>query len=199
MSKKQMVNGASVQALLGIQAFTEYGLSTNKGELLFFLVSPSNISVLSKGAIESKIRQLMLLLSAIPDIEIVCTDASECFDANKAYLVRRKEQENNLKVRKLLGEDLAFLNEIQLEMATARQFMFVARCREMNPMQVFNYANTIKKTITEQGFDAHRMQQAEIKRFLALYFDVSLQGEYIPDTDGSQFFVGKEKGGANEK
>ena len=199
MSKKQMVNGASVQALLGIQAFTEYGLSTNKGELLFFLVSPSNISVLSKGAIESKIRQLMLLLSAIPDIEIVCTDASECFDANKAYLVRRKEQENNLKVRKLLGEDLAFLNEIQLEMATARQFMFVARCREMNPMQVFNYANTIKKTIAEQGFDAYRMQKAEIKRFLALYFDVSLQGEYIPDADGLQFFVGKEKGGADEK
>ena len=188
-------NGASVQALLGIKTFTDYGLSTNKGELLFFLVTPSNISVLSTAAVEVKIRQLMLTLSAIPDAEIVCTDSSECFDENKAYLIRRKEEEPNAKIKKLLGKDLEFLGEIQLEMATARQFMFVARCRNMNAMQVFNYANTVQKTISEQGFDAHRMTKAEIKRFLAIYFDVSLRGEGIPDVDGAQFFAGKGKEG----
>ena len=186
-------NGASVQMLLGVKTFTEYGLATNKGELLFFLVTPSNISVLSTAAVELKIRQLMLTLSALPDVEIVCTDSSECFDENKAYLLRRKEEEPNAKIRKLLGRDLEFLGEIQLEMATARQFMFVARCRNMNPMQVFNYANTVQKTISEQGFDTHRMTKAEIKRYLALYFDVSLRGEYMPDVDGMQFFAGKEK------
>lgn len=188
-------NGASVQALLGVKTFTDYGLSTNKGELLFFLVTPSNISVLSTAAVEVKIRQLMLTLSALPDVEIVCTDSSECFDENKAYLIRRREEEPNAKIQKLLGKDLEFLGEIQLEMATARQFMFVARCRNMNPMQVFNYANTVQKTISEQGFDSHRMTKAEIKRYLALYFDVSLRGEYMPDVDGVQFFAGKEKEG----
>ena len=193
MTQKEKKNGASVQTLLGIKSFTDYGLSTNKGELLFFLVTPSNISVLSTAAVEIKIRQLMLTLSAIPDVEIVCTDSSECFDENKAYLIRRREEESNAKIQKLLGKDLEFLGEIQLEMATARQFMFVARCRNMNPMQVFNYANTVQKTISEQGFDAHRMTKAEIKRYLALYFDVSLRGEYMPDVDGMQFFAGKEK------
>lgn len=193
MTQKEKKNGASVQSLLGIKSFTDYGLSTNKGELLFFLITPSNISVLSTAAVEIKIRQLMLTLSAIPDVEIVCTDSSECFDENKAYLIRRKEEEPNAKIKKLLGKDLEFLGEIQLEMATARQFMFVARCRNMNPMQVFNYANTVQKTISEQGFDAHRMTKAEIKRYLALYFDVSLRGEYMPDVDGMQFFAGKEK------
>ena len=183
-------NGASVQALLGIKTFTDYGLSTNKGELLFFLVTPSNISVLSASAVEVKVRQLMLTLSSIPDLEIVCTDSSECFDENKAYLLRRREEEYNPRIKKLLGKDLAFLSEIQLEMATARQFMFVARCRNMNPMQVFNYANTVQKTISEQGFDAHRLQKDEIKRLLALYFDVSMRGEYMPDVDGAQFFAG---------
>lgn len=193
MAQKEKKNGASVQTLLGIKTFTDYGLSTNKGELLFFLITPSNISVLSTAAVEIKIRQLMLTLSAIPDVEIVCTDSSECFDENKAYLIRRREEEPNAKIKKLLGKDLEFLGEIQLEMATARQFMFVARCRNMNPMQVFNYANTVQKTISEQGFDAHRMTKAEIKRYLALYFDVSLRGEYMPDVDGMQFFAGKEK------
>ena len=193
MAQKEKKNGASVQSLLGIKTFTDYGLSTNKGELLFFLITPSNISVLSTAAVEIKIRQLMLTLSALPDVEIVCTDSSECFDENKAYLIRRREEEPNAKIKKLLGKDLEFLGEIQLEMATARQFMFVARCRNMNPMQVFNYANTVQKTISEQGFDAHRMTKAEIKRYLALYFDVSLRGEYMPDVDGMQFFAGKEK------
>ena len=193
MAQKEKKNGASVQTLLGIKTFTDYGLSTNKGELLFFLITPSNISVLSTAAVEIKIRQLMLTLSAIPDVEIVCTDSSECFDENKAYLIRRREEEPNAKIKKLLGKDLEFLGEIQLEMATARQFMFVARCRNMNPVQVFNYANTVQKTVSEQGFDAHRMTKAEIKRFLALYFDVSLRGECMPDVDGMQFFAGKEK------
>ena len=58
-------------------------------------------------------------------------------------------------------------------------------------MQVFNYANTLQKTICEQGFDARCLQKDEIKRFLALYFDVSLQGECIPDLDGMQFFTEK--------
>ena len=190
MAKKEKASGASVQTLLGIKAFTDYGLQTNKGELLFFLVTPSNISVLSASAVEVKVRQLMLTLSSIPDLEIVCMDSSECFDENKAYLLRRREEEYNPRIKKLLGKDLAFLSKIQLEMATARQFMFVARCRNMNPMQVFNYANTVQKTISEQGFDAHRLQKDEIKRLLALYFDVSMRGEYMPDVDGAQFFAG---------
>ena len=190
MAKKEKASGASVQTLLGIKAFTDYGLQTNKGELLFFLVTPSNISVLSASAVEVKVRQLMLTLSSIPDLEIVCMDSSECFDENKAYLLRRREEEYNPRIKKLLGKDLAFLSKIQLEMATARQFMFVARCRNMNPMQVFNYANTLQKTISEQGFDAHRLQKDEIKRLLALYFDVSMRGEYMPDVDGAQFFAG---------
>ena len=76
--------GRSVQEFIGIKAFTKYGLMTQKGELLFYLVSPTNISVLSYVNIEIKIRHLMMVLSALPDIEIICTDSSECFDDNKA-------------------------------------------------------------------------------------------------------------------
>ena len=35
--------GRSVQDLIGIKTFTRYGLMTNKGELLFYLVAPTNI------------------------------------------------------------------------------------------------------------------------------------------------------------
>ena len=89
----------SVQELLGIKSFTKYGLSTKNGELLFFNITPTNISVLSKASIETKIYHLMMVLSSVPDIEIVCADASECFDENKIYLQERKIAEESNKVR----------------------------------------------------------------------------------------------------
>ena len=190
MAEKQQKKkkGRSVQEFLGLKTFTKYGLATDKGELIFFQVSPTNISVLSSINIEIKIRHLMMVLSSVPDIEITCADASECFDDNKAYLQRRLEEEPNPKVRKLLDKDIDFLDSIQLEMATARQFMFITRCRNMKPEQVFQTVNRVERIISDQGFEVKRMKKADIKRFLALYFDASMNGEQMPDGDGEQFF-----------
>ena len=188
VKQQKKKKGRSVQDLMGIKTFTKYGLATSKGELLFFLVAPTNISVLSSTNIEIKVRHLMMVLSALPDIEITCTDSSECFDDNKSYLQSRLIEEQNPKVRKLLKKDVEFLDSIQVEMATARQFLFIARCKSMKPEQVFQSANRVEKIISEQGFEVRRMKKADIKRFLALYFDASLNGEQMPDGDGEQFY-----------
>lgn len=188
MTKQRKRKGTSVQDLIGIKSFGNYGLKTNKGELLFYLVAPTNISVLSHTNIEIKIRHLMMVLSSIPDIEISCTDSSECFDDNKAYLNSRLEEEINPKVKKTLKKDLEFLDQIQVEMATARQFMFIARCKAKKAEQVFQTANRVEKVISEQGFEVRRMKKEDIKRFLALYFDASFNGEQMPDVDGEQYF-----------
>lgn len=131
--QKAKRKGRSVQELIGIQTFTRYGLATNKGELIFYLVSPTNISVLSSVNIEIKIRHLMMVLSAIPNIEIACTDSCECFDDNKSYLQGRLDEEQNAKVRKILKKDVEMLDHMQTEMATARQFLFILRCKNMKP------------------------------------------------------------------
>ena len=191
--KQKKRKGSSVQDLIGVKTFTKYGLKTNKAELLFYLVAPTNISVLSHTNIEIKVRHLMMVLSALPDIEIACTDSSECFDDNKLYLMERIENEPNLKVRGLLEKDIDFLDAVQMEMSTARQFIFTARCRNLKPAQVFKRANEIEKTISEQGFEVHRMTKQEIKRFIALYFEASMQGELMSDADGIQYL--DEEGG----
>ena len=179
--------GRSVQDFVGIKTFTKYGLMTQRGELLFFLVSPTNISVLSHANIEIKIRHLMMVLSSIPDIEITCTDSSECFDDNKAYLNDRLDYEQNPKVRKLIKKDMEFLDNVQVEMSTARQFLFTARIKAAKDKHTFDAANRVEKIIAEQGFEVRRMRKGEIKRFLALYFEASVNGEQMPDIDGGQF------------
>ena len=180
--------GRSVQQLLGIQTFTKYGLMTDNGELLFYRVAPTNISVLSAANIEIKIRHLQMVLSAIPDIEIICTDSCECFDDNKSYLHRRAMEEENPNVRGLLLKDREMLTSMQAEMSNARQFVLVKRCKGMKPEQVFVAMNRVLKAVSEQGFEAQRMDKADIKRLIAIYFGASMDGDLMPDVDGCQFF-----------
>lgn len=185
---KQKKKGRSTQELMGVKTFSKYGIVTNRSELLYYLVSPTNISVLSRANIEIKIRHLMMVLSAIPNIEIACTDSCECFDDNKSYLQCRLSEEQNPKVRAILMKDIDMLDNIQTEMATARQFLFMGRCKSMKPEQVFQTANRIEKVISEQGFEVQRMKKKDIKRFLAIYFDASMNGDQMPDVDGEQFY-----------
>ncbi len=189
---KKQKKGSSVQDLLGIKTFTRYGLSTTSGELVFYLVSPTNISVLSSTNIEIKVRHLMMVLSAHPDVEIVCTDSRECFDDNKAFLIGRLHEEQNPQVRKLLKKDVDFLDHAQAEMSTARQFLFLMRCKNLKPEQVFEASNRVEKTISEQGFEVRRMKKDEIKRFLAIFFEASMSGDAMPDSDGEQYFEQEE-------
>lgn len=179
--------GKSVQDLLSIKTFTNHGLKVGKEELIFFNVQPTNISVLSHTNIEIKIRHLLMVLSAVPDIEISCTDSSECFDNNKSYLKNRIEDEKNSNVRNILAKDIDFLDSIQAETSTARHFMFIARCKSAKSEQVLQKANRIEKIISDQGFEVSRMSKNDIKRFLAIYFDASMNGDLIPDYDGEQY------------
>lgn len=178
----------SVQELIGIDTFSKRGLKTRNGELVFFSISPTNISVLSKENIQTKIWHLMMVLSAQPDIEITCLDSCERFDDNKSFMVDRLADETNPLVKKCLEKDIEYLDNIQIEMSTARQFMFVVRFKREKEEQIFTQINRVEKAIAEQGFEVKRMDKDDIKRFLAIYFGASMQGELIPDIDGKDCF-----------
>ena len=130
----------------------------------------------------------MMLLSTIPDLEILALDSCECFDTNKMYVKKRLQTEQNEAVRKLLQADYDFLDEIQVEMSSARQFMFTVRFRREKDEQIFSTLNRVDKAISEHGFTARRMSKPEIKRMLALYFGTSISGEGIPDIEGEAEF-----------
>lgn len=187
MKKTKKGKRNSVQELLGIQRFTWYGLLTDTGELVFFRVSPTNISVLSRLNIENKISHLKDLLTVEPDTEVICTDSCECFDDNREYLQRRAKEETNPKVRQLLEQDRKMLTQMQAEMANAREFFFVKRYTGMKPAMVFASINDVLKRITERGFEVQHMKKADIKRMLAIYFGSSMDGDKLPDIDGGQF------------
>ena len=178
----------SVQKLIGFENFTKYGVKTDKSEFVFFHVEPTNISVLSPESVESKIHHLTALLSLESDLEIIALDSCECFDSNKSYVRKRLETEENDAVKKLLTADLAFLDDIQIGISSAREFMFCVRFRREKEEQVFELVNRIGKVISDHGFMPRRMSKNELKRMLALYFGASMYGDEIPDTEGENEF-----------
>lgn len=179
----------STRGLLGLQGFTNYGVKTTSGELVAFLVQPTNISVLSHANVEVKIRHLLTVLSTHPSLEISCLDSCERFDDNKRFIQRRMQEEENESVRRALKQDMAFLDGIQLEMSTARQFLFLVRfAKNEKPELVFHDINLIEKNITDRGFEVRRMGKEEIKRVLGIYFESSMSGEQVEDVDGIRHF-----------
>ena len=184
----------TVQELIGIDTFSKRGLKTKNGELVYFVISPTNISVLSNENIQTKIWHLMQVLSAQPNIEITCLDSCERFDDNKTFMLERLSKESNLLVKNCLEKDIDYLDNIQIEMSTARQFMFSVRFRREKEEQIFNQVNRVEKAIAEQGFEVKRMDKDDIKRFIAIYFGASMQGELIPDIDGKDCFYEEKLG-----
>ena len=175
----------STQDLLGVKHFSRNGIQTNgHGELAYFIITPTNISVLSRTSVAQKIHELTQLLAAKPDIEFMCVDARENFDDNKRFLDERKDSETNPDVRALIEKDRAFLDDIQLEMSTAREFLFVVQLRNESDEQSFANLNRIEKVINGQGFACRRAEHEDVKRILARYFGASVDDKPLDDVDG---------------
>lgn len=175
----------STQDLLGVKHSSRNGIQTDgHGELAYFIITPTNISVLSRASVAQKIHELTQLLAAKPDIEFMCVDARENFDDNKRFLDERKDSETNTAVRALIEKDRAFLDNIQLEMSTAREFLFVVRLRNESDEQSFSNLNRIEKVINGQGFACRRAEHEDVKRILARYFGASVDDKPLDDVDG---------------
>lgn len=181
---------ASTRQLIGVKEVTDYSLATyGQGELVYFIVKPSNISVLSEASVSARIYALMTVLKGIAEIEMLCLNSRENFEDNKRFLRSRMEQEDNPVVRRLLEKDLTFLDRIQVQMATAREFLILVRLKEEKESEVFPYLSRIEKSLKEQGFSVKRAEKEDIKRILAVYFEQNVTTEKFEDFDGERWII----------
>jgi len=176
--------------LIGTRDITDYSLQTYEhGELVYFIIKPSNISVLSEASVSARIYALMTVLKGMAEIEICCLNSRESFEDNKRFLRKRIEQESSPIVCKLLEADLNFLDRIQVQMATAREFLIIIRLIDEKQGEVFPYLNRIEKTLREQGFSVKRAEKEDIKRILAVYFEQNVTTEKFEDFDGERWVI----------
>lgn len=179
----------ATRQLIGVEGISEYSLKTASSEVVFFSVKPSNISVLSEENLASKIYSLMTVLKGLTEIEILCVNSRESFESNKNNLRRISEKEENPAVRKLLEQDAVFLDHIQAQTATAREFLLIVRIRNLKEKEIFSYLNRIEKTLRENGFSARRYGGEDIKTLLGVYFEQNVTTEKFDNFDGERWML----------
>ena len=119
-------------------------------------------------------------------VQLAVYDARENFDENKIYLDERIEDEPNGKIRELLMRDKAFLDDIQVQMSTSREFLIAYRLRNESDEQSFSVLNRVEKCINEQGFNCNRCEKDDVKRILARHCGIKTDDTPIADTDGEE-------------
>ena len=188
LKKQEAKKQASTRQLIGAKEITDYSLVTyGQGELVYFIVKPTNISVLSQASVGARIYALMTVLKGVAEIEMLCLNSRESFEDNKRFLRSRIEQEENPVVRKLLEKDLTHLDRIQVQMATAREFLIIIRLKDEKETEVFPYLARIEKSLKEQGFSVKRADKEDIKRLLAVYYEQNVTTEKFEDFDGERW------------
>lgn len=187
--KQETRKKASTRQLMGIDDITGHSLVTPHGELVFFMIKPTNISVLSNSSIGARIYALMNVLKGISDIEILCLNSRENFEDNKGYLKARMDTEQNPVIRKLLAQDMISLDRMQVQMATAREFLIIIRLRGEKEKDVQPYLSRIEKSLKDQGFTARRAGETDIKRLLGVYYEQNVTTELYEDYDGERWII----------
>lgn len=180
----------STRQLMNTRRITEYSLETYDGdELVYFMIRPTNLSVLSESSVGARVYALMNVLKGVAEIEMLCLNSRENFEENKGFLRRRAEEERNPVIRQLLERDQIFLDRIQVQMATAREFLILIRLRNQKGKDVFSYLDRIEKSLKEQGFDSRRADEEDIKRILAVYYEQNVTSEKFEDFDGQRWII----------
>ena len=180
----------STRQLMNTRRITEYSLETYDGdELVYFMIRPTNLSVLSESSVGARVYALMNVLKGVAEIEMLCLNSRENFEENKGFLRRRVEEERNPVIRQLLERDQIFLDRIQVQMATAREFLILIRLRNQKGKDVFSYLDRIEKSLKEQGFDSRRADEEDIKRILAVYYEQNVTSEKFEDFDGERWII----------
>ncbi len=189
-NRKEEKQKASTRKLIGIKDISDFSLVTyGNGELVYFLVKPSNISVLSDESIRARVYALMTVLKGMAEIEMCAYNSRENFDGNKRYLKKRMDDETNYIIRQLLEKDMTHLDNIQVQTATAREFAIVVRLRNQDEKEVMPYLNRIEKTLREQGFAIKRSTHEDIQRIVAVYFEQNVTQESFEDHDGDRWVI----------
>jgi len=176
----------AVQQLIGADSITQHSIALEGGRhVVYFLVEPTNLAVLSRSHVQAKVTALMHILKTLEEVELFCLGSRDDFEGNKRYLKERLEAEPSEPVRRLLEKDMLFLDQIQIQTASAREFAIALRFSSEE--DIAPATSRVEKLLKDQGFRARLARQADLKRLYAVYFAQNMTQLVLDDYDGQRW------------
>ena len=187
--KKELRQRQTSRQLMGIRQLTDHGAKTAGGELVFFMIKPDNLSVLSGEGIRSRVKNLTDLLCGTQEVRLLALDSRESFQRNKDWYRQRLETEELPAIRELLRQDAAHLDEIQAATASAREFALVYRLDQQESGEDISRLRQMEQALRDLGFHARLASEQDVKRLLAVYYQQDVTTEWFENCDGERWVM----------
>ncbi|CAM3547918.1 hypothetical protein [Erysipelothrix anatis] len=180
--------GSSTRRFLNLKELTDFSIvGYNNHYLIYYSLSPFNLSVLSKENIQAKVFDLMNLIKGIEVLEFLCLNGRENFRFNKINMRKRIDEETNPKIRDLLEQDLKQIDTIQVQTATARSFLIGIRIKHGIDNELHTTLNRIEKLFESHGLTIRKLSKDDLKTMLAVYYEQNVTTDRFEDIDGKQW------------
>lgn len=183
--RKRLKQRQSTRQLMGIRKLLPHGVAIPGGSLVFFLIHPDNLSVLSAEGIRQRVTALSNLFRAEEQVEVLGLDSRESFQQNQVYYQTRLEEETTPKIRELLQKDISYLDEIQTTSASSREFVLVLRMEEQAALDEGGLRQK-EKSLCDHGISVRLAEEQDVKRLLVSYYLRDVDPESLEDVDGER-------------
>ena len=183
--RKQLKQRQSTRQLMGVRKVLPHGVAVSGGCLVFFLIHPNNLSVLSAEGIRQRVTALSNLFRAEEQVEVLALDSRVSFQKNQAYYQTRLEEETTPKIRELLQKDISYLDEIQATSASSREFVLVLRMEEQAALDESGLRQK-EKALGDHGISVRLAEEQDVKRLLVSYYLRDVDPESLEDVDGER-------------
>ena len=177
--RKRLKQRQSTRQLMGIRKLLPHGVAIPGGSLVFFLIHPDNLSVLSAEGIRQRVTALSNLFRAEEQVEVLGLDSRESFQQT------RLEEETTPKIRELLQKDISYLDEIQTTSASSREFVLVLRMEEQAALDEGGLRQK-EKSLCDHGISVRLAEEQDVKRLLVSYYLHDADPESLEDVDGER-------------
>ena len=183
--RKRLKQRQSTRQLMGIRKLLPHGVAIPGGSLVFFLIHPDNLSVLSAEGIRQRVTALSNLFRAEEQVEVLGLDSRESFQQNQVYYQTRLEEETTPKIRELLQKDISYLDEIQTTSASSREFVLVLRMEEQAALDEGGLRQK-EKSLCDHGISVRLAEEQDVKRLLVSYYLHDADPESLEDEEGER-------------
>ena len=183
--RKRLKQRQSTRQLMGLRKVMPHGVAVSGGCLVYFLIHPDNLSVLSAEGIRQRVTALSNLFRAEEQVEVLGLDSRESFQQNQVYYQTRLEEETTPKIRELLQKDISYLDEIQTTSASSREFVLVLRMEEQAALDEGGLRQK-EKSLCDHGISVRLAEEQDVKRLLVSYYLHDADPESLEDVDGER-------------
>lgn len=160
----------------------------NDDEIVFFVIQPQNLSVMSQENIGAKIFSLTNVLKGLADMEMICLNSRDNFEDNKIFIKKRISEETDEVIINLLKKDLYHLDQIQTQTATSRLFLLAVRIKPNDQVETVALIHRIEKLIKLQNLQVGKADKEQIKNMLAVYFEQNVTSDQFEDYEGMRWY-----------